>query len=56
MVEEDDDGVVDAEVVEVAFYTEGGFGEGVRESEGLGSEEIFPWAARGVVGRCGGAW
>jgi len=28
----------------------------VGEGEGLGSEEVLPWAARGVVGRCGGAW
>ncbi|MCH99541.1 hypothetical protein A2U01_0020555, partial [Trifolium medium] len=45
-----------AEVVEVAFDSEGGFVDGVREGEGLESEEVLPWAARGVVGRCGGAW
>lgn len=54
--EEDYHGVVNAEMVEVAFYAVDGFVEGVRESEGLEREEGFPWAARGVVGGCGGAW
>jgi hypothetical protein len=53
---EDGSGVVEAEVVEVPFDSDGGFVEGVREGEGLENEEVLPWAARRVVGKCGGAW
>lgn len=49
--EEDDHGVVDAEVAEVALDSDCGVAEGVRAREAVeGLDELEPWAALGEEG------
>lgn len=51
---ENNKGVIDAEVTEVALYAHGGFSKGERTIEGVKSEDLLPWAALGENGlSCG---
>ena len=49
--EENDHGVVHAEVVDVAPHAQGGLAEGIGARERVEGEHLLPWATRGE-----GAW